>query len=69
MEFISGKITECTMGNGTITIWRDMEFTCGVTAGGMKANITMIKNVDMVFTTGLMGEGTRGGGIRVSSMG
>ncbi len=43
-----------------------MEFIHGVMAGNMKANINMIKNMDLVYIHGLMRENMKVNGVMES---
>ena len=55
----TGQMVESTTDYGSITKWKDMEFSHGQTVEDMKASISTIRKRVKVFSTGLMEEDTK----------
>ena len=67
-ENINGKTAVFTLETGSITKWRAMGSASGQMAGSIRGSILMIKSMDMVFLSGLMGGSIMASGVKASRM-
>ena len=68
MVFTNGQMEGNTLAIGKVILWTSLDYTLGKMAECMKASIKRIRNMDMVFTHGLIRKNMQDGGIKASNM-